>query len=235
VQGFIYNLLLNSKYDYLHDKEGFKFFCFSNIFPVTKYLDRNSLRTLIISSPDSEFILYLYENLKRRWNAKSEISIGSMVFRIDSIDKLFVNIPNNTSFVLTTGTPIIVRVPREKYREYSIEPSKNYEYIYWRFKHPIDLFLSQIESNLSKKYDEYHKPGNDMKIPMRQSSLFQKFKFRKQISTRILMKNAEQIIIGTLWDFGFEGSEDKILIQFALDTGLGERNSMGFGFMNIKQ
>ena len=36
LQAFIYNLLKHSKYDYIHNKEGYKFFCFSNIFPITK-------------------------------------------------------------------------------------------------------------------------------------------------------------------------------------------------------
>jgi CRISPR/Cas system endoribonuclease Cas6 (RAMP superfamily) len=34
--------------------------------------------------------------------------------------------------------------------------------------------------------------------------------------------------------FSFEGWEDRNLVQFALDAGLGERNSLGFGFMNMK-
>ena len=33
LQGFIYSLLKGSKYHSSHDKEGYKFFCFSNIFP----------------------------------------------------------------------------------------------------------------------------------------------------------------------------------------------------------
>ena len=49
------------------------------------------------------------------------------------------------------------------------------------------------------------------------------------------MKNSEQIVIGTVWEFGFEGWEDKKLIKFALDAGLGERNSMGFGSMNLQE
>ena len=64
LQGFIYNLLKDSKYHYIHNKEGYKFFCFSNIFPVTRDLEIRDLRTLIISSPDSEFIAYLYEMLQ---------------------------------------------------------------------------------------------------------------------------------------------------------------------------
>ncbi|MGQ9719544.1 MAG: hypothetical protein ACUVWK_06900 [Nitrososphaerales archaeon] len=55
LQGLIYNLIKGSEYSYLHDKKGYKFFCFSNIFPVMD-LKKGDNRTLIISSPDDLFI-----------------------------------------------------------------------------------------------------------------------------------------------------------------------------------
>ena len=72
--------------------------------------------TLIISSPDGEFITYLYDRLHQQWNA-TEVKVGCMRFRIDSFDKLIVKLPVNSAFSLITGTPIIVRIPREKYED----------------------------------------------------------------------------------------------------------------------
>lgn len=240
LQGFIYNLLKGSRYHYIHDKEGYKFFCFSNIFPI-KDLEKDDLRTLIISSPVGEFIEYLYKMLSQ--SSQSQINIGCMKFRIDSAEKLVIKIPNNLPLTLTTGTPIIVRIPREKYGSYiSGTRSKNYDYIYWRSDHPIDLFITQLENNLFKKYIEYSvlakdSPGKNENIsatlqPSPLFSFFQKFKFKKQVSTRIFMKGFNQIVIGTLWEFGFNVSVNREMLQFALDSGLGERNSLGFGFMN---
>ncbi|MEM3488309.1 MAG: CRISPR-associated endoribonuclease Cas6 [Nitrososphaerota archaeon] len=236
LQGFIYNLLEGSKYDYVHDKEGYKFFCFSNIFPA-RDLVKNDLRTLIISSPDSEFICHLNEMLSRQSNA---ITIGSMKFKIDYVDKLDVRLPGNSPFTLITGTPIIIRIPREKYKAYGIDPKGRYDYVYWRSDHPIDLFISQLENNLRKKYAEYFGFGNDNTAGLnvngmeRPPFLFQKFKFKKQVSTRVPMKGFDQVVIGTVWEFGFEADVNRDMIQFALDVGLGERNSLGFGFMNLK-
>lgn len=62
--------------------------------------------------------------------------------------------------------------------------------------------------------------------------MFQKFRFKKQVSSRIIIKGFEQIVIGTIWESEFDCCSDQKLIQFALDTGLGERNSLGFGFLN---
>jgi CRISPR-associated endoribonuclease Cas6 len=82
LQGYIYNLLRGSKYDYVHDKEGYKFFCFSNIFPAFD-LKKDDFRTLIISSPDSDFIQSLLENLNRHSDA--EVRVGSMKFRLGDV------------------------------------------------------------------------------------------------------------------------------------------------------
>jgi CRISPR-associated endoribonuclease Cas6 len=48
LQSFIYDLLKGSKFHYLHDKQGYKFFCFSNIFPVCDF-KIDDRRVLIIS------------------------------------------------------------------------------------------------------------------------------------------------------------------------------------------
>ena len=239
LQGFIYNLLKGSKYDYIHDKEGYKFFCFSNIFPASD-LKKNDPRTMIISSPDNEFITYLHEALQGR--DKREIKIGCMKFRLDYIDKLDRNVPHNRPVTLITGTPIIVRIPSKKYREHEITPENEYEYIYWRSDHPIELFISLVESSLLHKYSKYQEAKNAIKtteiikLASQRSSIpfFQRFKFKKQISTRIFMKGSEQVVIGTVWEFRFTVNlYNRDIIQFALDCGLGERNSLGFGFMNL--
>jgi CRISPR-associated endoribonuclease Cas6 len=241
LQGFIYNLLKGSKYDYVHDKDGYKFFCFSNIFPASP-LVLGDYRTLIISSPDSEFVSYVHEVLRKPWNV--EVKVGHMRFRIDSFETLLPKIPDRSPVSLITGTPIMIRIPKERYQLYDIRPSKEYDYVYWRSEYPLHLFVSQIESNLLKKYGEYlqlnnhsnHKENNKLTDLLEPSTpLFHKFKFKKQISTKLVMKGFEQTVIGTVWEFGFHPytEKEKELVQFALDAGLGERNSLGFGFMNI--
>jgi len=244
VQGFIYNLLKDSKYHYIHNKEGYKFFCFSNIFPVTRDLEKGDLRTLIISSPDSGFITYFYERLHQQWNT-AELKIGCMRFRIDSIDKLIVKLPDSSRCTLVTGTPIIVRIPREKYKTYGIEPTKDYNYIYWRSAYPIELFVYQVENNLLNKYAHFSKMNNGINVVEKNQhmstffqasfSFFQKFKFKKQVSTRVLIRGSEHVLIGTVWEFTFNAYAKRDMIHFALDTGLGERNSLGFGFMNLQK
>jgi CRISPR-associated endoribonuclease Cas6 len=228
LQGFIYNLLKGSIYDQLHDSEGSKFFSFSNIFPFND-IRQNDIRNLIIASPDEQFIRYLYDILQVR--RAREISIGNMKFKINFLQELYRRIPDSNSFNLITGTPIIIRIPREKYKQYGYE-SIYENFTYWKNEHPIDVFITQLTNNLLKKYTQYHTQIHDLFESYEGIKVFDTFKFKKQISTRVFMKGFEQAVIGTLWEFGFNNT-NKDLVQFALDAGLGERNSLGFGFMNL--
>jgi len=61
LQGFIYSLFKDTPYSVLHDKKGYKFFCFSNIFPVPKdgKIKKGDKKNLLIYSPDKLFINFL--------------------------------------------------------------------------------------------------------------------------------------------------------------------------------
>jgi len=62
IQSFIWNLLRDTGYSGMHDKPNFKFFSFSNIFPVSDFKE-NEEKQFIISSPDKQFIEILAEKL----------------------------------------------------------------------------------------------------------------------------------------------------------------------------
>jgi CRISPR-associated endoribonuclease Cas6 len=223
LQGLIYKLIDGSKHD-VHDKAGSKFFSFSNVFPFTG-IQKDDLRNLMISSPNDEFISYLCDRL----GYDKHVSIGKMKFIVEFCDKLDVRIPNNDKFSLITGTPIIIRINNRDGR-YDVDSTKagHRDPIYWRTIHPIDVFIKQLEDNLIKKYNRYFELDIQGREP-----IFNKFKFKKQISNRLCLSTTMQpvVVIGTTWEFLFEHASP--LIQFALDCGLGELNSMGFGFMNL--
>jgi CRISPR-associated endoribonuclease Cas6 len=236
LQGFIYNLLKGSKFEYLHNKNGYKFFCFSNIFPVKTNIKNGEFRNLIISSPDSDFIFLLEKSIKSLFD--NSVIFGSMEFKIEYVKIIDTVIHSNSDFNLITGTPIMIRIQREKYQQFGVHPSKDYPYIFWKSDHPIELFVSSLKNNLLKKYREFYNDDDicnneDTNKAYKEFFLFQKFRFKKQVSIKIIMKGVEQIVIGTLWEFEFEGWQNNRLVKFALDAGLGERNSLGFGFMNL--
>ena len=157
-----------------------------------------------------------------------------MKFKIDYLRKLFTRVPDSSNFNLITGTPIIVRIPREKYKVYDFEPTIKSNYIYWRNGHPFDLFLTQLKNNLLHKYAKYHELINAISytdtyknILETMSPIFQSFEFKKQISTRVFIKGSEQVIIGTLWEFGFGNNSNnaaKIASLYNSHLTLGSEN-----------
>ena len=229
LQGLIYNFLKTSDYGKLHDKIGCKFFSFSNLIPPSKAISKGSLRNLIISSPDEDFI----ETIASRMNQLigRDINIGKMAFKVVSVRPFEIKVPEDDfyEFVLTTGTPVVIRIPRYRWNEYGISPKQDYDYAYWRKEYTPTAFVKQLEENLIKRYGEY----SGTKVES--LAILEKLSFKKQVAIPLRMNGQDATAIGTLWNFSFQplnGLKREIL-QFGLDAGLGEMNSLGFGFMNI--
>jgi len=222
IQGFIYSLLRNSSFEDLHDKKGYKFFSFSNIF--VKTTSRDDLFYLIIASPSSKFIDQISYQVRRRIEHQIPIEIGNSILEVQD----FTVIQNKNLTLplrIITGSTIIIRIPIDKFKEQS--GNSRYKSVYWRSSHPLHLFTEALELNLKKKYNEF----TNSQINGRR--IFEDFKFKKQVSTKLQLSDTKIVFIGTLWEFVFSEMISKEIQLFALDCGLGERNSLGFGFMNI--
>jgi CRISPR-associated endoribonuclease Cas6 len=232
LQGLIYSLLEGSEYSGLHDGKGYKFFSFSGLFPFTYGLRRGDRKSLLISSPNSQFISYLREQL----NYLDEITIGAMRFRIVFTKKIDIALSRFTSgFGLITGSPIVQAI--QPY----LRPEHVKDKLFWSTDFPASLFLKQLGDNLVKKYNRFYgleskdkDKGKDKDKTEDHSSIFYKSTFLKQISTKIYMTKKDvrrTVVIGSNWLFNFGHCSP--LLQFGLDAGLGGLNSLGFGFMNV--
>ena len=115
MQGFVYSLLRGTDYANLHDSKAYKFFSFSNIFPAKDFKSGDE-RQFLISSPDEKLI----ETFKNKLASLEKVSIGEMLFKIKEIAALNPKIAS--SCTLKTGTPIVIRIPKENYAKYGISP-----------------------------------------------------------------------------------------------------------------
>jgi CRISPR-associated endoribonuclease Cas6 len=229
LQGFIYTLTRGTEYSGLHDQDGCRFFSFSNLIPPSPIVKKGSGRSLVIASPDNRFIETLSGKLRQL--SGREVRIGSMTFTVKGVRIFDLALPEDdfSEFTLTSGTPIVVRIPRYRYEEYGIKPRKDYEYAYWRKEYTPTAFVKQIEENLTKKYGEY--TGKQPEP----NPIFDRLRFKKQVAVPIQMKGTESTVIGTLWEFHLQPSNGpkRDILQLGLDAGFGEMNSLGFGFMNM--
>ncbi len=221
-QGFVYSLLYDTDYHSLHDKSGYKFFCFSNIFPIGDIKEEDK-RNLLLSSPDEKQIDVMESKLNSI-NGKN-INIGEMSFQLMGVSRIKPRIENGSRLV--SATPIVIRIPERNYKKYGIDSDK--KYIYWRPEYAFEVFVRQLEENLFKKYNEFHKTN------IEEFPVFEQFIFKKTVVNHILEDNREIKVIGSVWEFAFShlAKEQKQILEFGIDAGFGERNPLGFGFMNV--
>ena len=228
LQGFVYNLLAESGFPLLHDKKGYKPFCFSNIFPFGD-MKTGDIRHFIIASPSKSIIDNMTDYLRKRGD--EPVHIGDCAFDLDSWKIVESSLPKG-SVRLFTATPILLRIPEYNYDLYAVpEEERRSHYVYWRPQISFEAFIKQLSENLIKKYNQSY--GMTIgAIP-----LFQEFLFRKTVHTRYIIEGKSYGAAGSMWEFSWSFMDDtqRRIIGFGLDAGFGERNSMGFGFVNIRK
>ena len=105
---------------------------------------------------------------------------------------------------------------------------------YYSFKQNPDFnfFLNRVKDNSIKKYNAFYDDEFELN-----GNLFSSFEFVREVSIRIKKNGNSFIVIGSLWrDLEVNLTKDnKKFYKFLFDTGLGEKNSLGFGFLNCKR
>ena len=211
----IYDLELAQK---IHSSQSYKFFTFSNLhihkFRLLKdgLLSQNGVIDFIISSPDD----YLIKSLVEGFLEDLTVNFIGEELLVQKVELLAV--PNFEEKVkVKTLSPVIVRTKKEvdgELKTWDLPPSK-------------EQFYTNLENNLLSKYKEFNKlEETDKKITISSEMRHVKAK-------RISIDKGEQETFhrAYLMDLVLEGDLD--LIKFAYDSGLGEKNALGFGMVEI--
>ncbi len=238
LQAAIYSLIREGGLPDVHEKAGYKFFCFSNIFPYGDF-EQGLERNLFVSSPDPRII----GAIRRAplWTGRSEggIFMGRPQFEIVGVSEPFDLDLRGPEVMVSTSTPIVMRIPKSRFEEYGIKPKIDYDYVFWRDGVLLEAFLTQLRDNMVKKWRDYHVERGLTWEPIEEGQLLppiMHYKFIRVVSKPLILKGAKQIVIGSLWDLGFvvSDSPQANILNFSVDCGFGERNSLGFGFLNLK-
>lgn len=210
IQGFIYKMLERTAYSGLHDAWGFKFFCFSDIFPISPFQEGKH-KKLIISSPDEKFI----KILGKACLATPRAHLGPVPIEITKVKTVKLRVTR--SFI--TGSPVVLYKNNRKNLYFSFHKGDTVPY-----------FLERALDNAVTKYNAYHGGNLEPNFP-----LFDRLTFKKEVAIKNVINGKEFLMIGSTWT-----RLEKVMIEpelfpfytFLLDAGLGEKNSMGFGFLN---
>lgn len=225
LQGFAYFLIKQAGFEKLHNlpQNLPRFFNFSQIFGGKKKDDNFYF---IFSTPLNPLI----DKILTLKLLDKEVRVGQNLFVVEKVKMIKYKL--REPFRLVAETPIIVRVPANRFKDYGLELDKKYKWFYWRplmgKNVPFRPFINQLESRVYKLFKLFKGLGKIEERP-----IFSKFLFKKSIDLPYFKNGHKLSRIGTLWEFEIFPKADKELIYFILDTGLGELTSQGYGFVNL--
>ena len=126
---------------------------------------------------------------------------------------------SGSSFI--SATPIVLFESNKDNKYFSFKQSSNFNF-----------FFERLKDNAIKKYNAFY--NDDFYL---ESNLFTNFEFSREVSIRINKEDKQFIIIGSLWknlEFNLT-NKNKKFYRFIFENGLGEKNSLGFGFLNCRK
>ncbi|WP_460919106.1 CRISPR-associated endoribonuclease Cas6 [Salinarchaeum chitinilyticum] len=232
LRGRIWSALAGSEYEESHDSNDPPGFTYSNPFPPGDMAEGDE-RTLIVASPHEGLLAKFAHDLQD----DRELNIGEMPFNVDDLSMLDPDVGEpGTSGTIETGTGLLVRIPPWRCEEYGIEPEGD-SATFWQPEHGMAPLRNQLESNLDKKHGVFapeYEPG-----PSETSGdLFDSYELIKTFALPLeVTQGQEMTYVLSKWRFGYTVRDDlhRQHLNLALDVGLGERNSLGLGFVNVTE
>lgn len=230
LRGRLWGALEGTDYDEVHDEQRPKPFTYSNPFPPGDMKEGDE-RTLLVASPDEELLAHVAADLQD----EPELNIGEMPFHVDDVSALSPDVGEpGTSGTIDTGTGVLVRIPPWRFEEYGID-TEHEEAEFWKPEHTLEPFRNQIEANLDQKHDLFcpdYRPGpSDV-----DDGLFESYELIKTFAIPVTPTTGiQETWVLSKWRFDYTVRDDhhRRHLNLALDVGIGERNSLGFGFLNI--
>lgn len=194
-------------------------------------MDEGDERTLLIASCEEALLAHVAADLREH----PELNIGEMPFQVRDVTPLWPDVGEpGTSGTLETGTGVLVRIPPWRFDEYDIDVDSD-EAEFWRPKHTMEPFHNQIEANLDKKHGLFcpdYLPGPSEV----DGDLFDGYELLKTFAIPVTPTTGERetwVLSKWRFDYTVRDEDHRRHLNLALDVGIGERNSMGFGFLNI--
>lgn len=210
IQGMIYSKLLDAGISDVHAGNRFRFFTFSDVFPYSALLP-DRIYNLIISSPSYDMLSELYKQLE----SSGMFYLSGYKFNIAEISKFDLKVSGR----FITGSPIVL------YKD-----NKTNTYFSLRNGDSIAFFLHRIRENAIKKFNLFYNENIEIA-----HMIFSKLKFHREVSVELSKMGKNFNIIGSTWysmDIGRVSMKEMKFYKFIMDAGIGEKNSLGFGFIN---
>ena len=194
----------------IHSSTNYKFFTFSLLQVPERKISPQGIYVVdgcyfLVSSPIREIVTCFVEGILEN----PEVRIGQVHFDVEAVEVLMM--PEfNGNVTFSTVSPIIVRTAAEENGKLRIIDL-----------YPTDVkFYENLKSNLLKKYKSlYNEERDDITFSKPFSTKFKRVQIKNTYHRASLMK--------------FEVQGDGELLKLGYEAGFGEKNSMGFGMVEI--
>jgi len=233
LRGRLWGALEGTDYDDRHDADEPPGFCFSLVFPPEE-IQEGDERHLLVAAPEEELLAHVAQDLRD----DPELNVGEMPFRVEDVTALSPDVGEpGTSGRLESGTGVLVRIPPHRREEYGIENGHGDTATFWRPEHTMAPFRRQVTANLDRKHRLFapdYLPGpSDV-----DGELFDGYELLKTYALPVTVTEGQQMTyVVSKWELGYTVRDDdhRRHLNLALDCGIGERNALGFGFVNVQE
>lgn len=232
LQGRVWGALRDTPYDDAHDDPTPLGLSYSNPYPPGQIFHEGERKHLLFAAPDEQLLGHIADDL----TTHPELNIGEMQFTVDNIRTVDPEVgPIGSTGTLETETGVVVRIPPEDCEQYGL-PTTHDTDTFWRKEHSMKPFKENIKQNLAYKHDLFGPDSTPSPTEMTQD-LFDEYMLRRQFALPVTVTTGvEQTYILSQWTFKYTVRTDahREYLNLLLDTGIGERNGLGFGFLNPK-
>lgn len=230
LRGRIYDAFHDTEWSAIHNANQPPGLCFSNPFPFDHEFSAGEEKNLIISTVHGADLL---TEIVQDLCGNPQLDIGHMRFHVDEATFVEPDVgPPGTTGTIETDTGIVQPLRDDICEEYGI--STDYDHrTYWTHDHPLDALVDALRSNLDFKHALYGETDTE---PSDHAPLFDGYNLIKTFADD---KNVSTDHVATLpmskWRFDYEVRDEthRQHLNLALACGLGAKNSLGLGFINI--
>jgi CRISPR-associated endoribonuclease Cas6 len=171
----------------------------------------------MVASPNEE----LLATVAAGWLDSDELNIGEMSFEVTDVNDIYPDVGEpGTRGVLETATGVLAKQPGTD--------------TYWTDSDPIEPFMEYVEYQLQRQHDVFY-PDEAGPCDVA-GQLFPSYEFIKTFSIPVEVTQGEtHTLILSKWRFPFMVRDEahRRHLNLALDTGIGSRNGVGLGYLNI--
>jgi CRISPR-associated endoribonuclease Cas6 len=231
LRGRLWRALRGTRFEAEHGDGAPMGLAFSNIFPWGEITEGDT-RTILVASPREGLLAAIADDLQ----ADTEFNVGEMSFEVDDLTSLDVDVGEpGTRGVIETATGVVVRLYEEHREEYGIDDAHGDSPTYWRPEHTIEPLRDALSENLQRKHERFapeYVPGPESV----DGDLFEGYELIKTYALpTTVTEGVELELVLSKWQLDYRVRDDthRKHLNLALDTGIGGRNGLGFGFVNV--